>query len=85
MSLIKRVVENFVPDEFCPDPIPKVVLEALEDEVSPFIKIYDIFCPKLCHLFSIIYEVDQTTKFSKMKIHDACLKCLIFGCKHIDL
>ncbi|XP_044466263.1 uncharacterized protein LOC123196340 [Mangifera indica] len=34
VSLIKRVVENFVPDEFCPDPIPKVVLEALEDEDS---------------------------------------------------
>ncbi|XP_048128298.1 uncharacterized protein LOC115751073 [Rhodamnia argentea] len=31
-SLIKRVLDNFVPDEFCPDPIPDVVLEALESE-----------------------------------------------------
>ncbi|CAL5371662.1 unnamed protein product [Camellia sinensis] len=30
--LIKRVVNNFIPDEFCPDPIPKVVLEALDSE-----------------------------------------------------
>ncbi|KAG7985864.1 hypothetical protein I3843_03G049000 [Carya illinoinensis] len=30
--LIKRVVGNFVPDEFCPDPIPRVVLEALDSE-----------------------------------------------------
>ncbi|KAK8511442.1 hypothetical protein V6N13_024079 [Hibiscus sabdariffa] len=31
-SLIKRVLDYFVPDEFCPDPVPDVVLEALEDE-----------------------------------------------------
>lgn len=30
--LIKRVLENFISDEFCPDPIPDVVLEALESE-----------------------------------------------------
>ncbi|KDO55629.1 hypothetical protein CISIN_1g001323mg [Citrus sinensis] len=34
--LIKRVLDNFCPDEFCPDPIPRVVLEALDSEVSPF-------------------------------------------------
>ncbi|KAF2316486.1 hypothetical protein GH714_041827 [Hevea brasiliensis] len=32
--LIKRVLDNFVTDEFCPDPIPNVVLEALESEDS---------------------------------------------------
>lgn len=32
--LIKRVVNNFVPDEFCPDPIPGIVLEALDSEVT---------------------------------------------------
>lgn len=32
--LIKRVLDNFVPDEFCPDPIPDVVLEALDSEVT---------------------------------------------------
>ncbi|GAV64295.1 NT-C2 domain-containing protein [Cephalotus follicularis] len=31
-QLIKRVLDNFFPDEFCPDPIPDVVLEALESE-----------------------------------------------------
>lgn len=30
--LIKQILDNFVPDEFCPDPIPDVVLEALESE-----------------------------------------------------
>lgn len=30
--LIKRVLDNFFPDEFCPDPIPRVVLEALDSE-----------------------------------------------------
>lgn len=34
--LIKRVLNNFVPDEFCPDPVPDAVLEALETEVRPF-------------------------------------------------
>ncbi|KAF8091479.1 hypothetical protein N665_0445s0063 [Sinapis alba] len=30
--LIKRVLNNFVPDEFCPDPVPHALLEALESE-----------------------------------------------------
>ncbi|KAJ7974778.1 EEIG1/EHBP1 N-terminal domain containing protein [Quillaja saponaria] len=30
--LIKRIIDNFVPDEFCPDPVPDVVLEALDSE-----------------------------------------------------
>ncbi|KAF2305972.1 hypothetical protein GH714_009203 [Hevea brasiliensis] len=30
--LIKRVLDNFVTDEFCPEPIPDIVLEALESE-----------------------------------------------------
>ncbi|PSS30332.1 Myosin-H heavy chain like [Actinidia chinensis var. chinensis] len=33
--LIKRLLNNFVPDEFCPDPIPRVVLEALDIEEPP--------------------------------------------------
>lgn len=33
-SLIKRVLDNFSPDEFCPDPVPNAVLEALASEVS---------------------------------------------------
>ncbi|XP_062110619.1 uncharacterized protein LOC133822343 [Humulus lupulus] len=30
--LIKMVLYNFVPDEFCPDPIPEAVFEALDSE-----------------------------------------------------
>ncbi|XP_058227771.1 uncharacterized protein LOC131336113 [Rhododendron vialii] len=30
--LIKRVLINFLPDEFCPDPIPDALLEALDSE-----------------------------------------------------
>ncbi|CAK9145478.1 unnamed protein product [Ilex paraguariensis] len=33
--LIRRVLSTFVPDEFCPDPIPEVVLKALNSE-DPF-------------------------------------------------
>ncbi|CAI9111553.1 OLC1v1011804C1 [Oldenlandia corymbosa var. corymbosa] len=33
-SLIRRVLNSFVPDEFCPEPVPKVVLEALNSEDS---------------------------------------------------
>ncbi|KAL8231637.1 hypothetical protein R6Q57_001415 [Mikania cordata] len=32
--LIRRILDTFVPDEFCPDPIPVVVLEALDSEDS---------------------------------------------------
>ncbi|TKY63089.1 DIL domain containing protein [Spatholobus suberectus] len=31
-SLIKRILDNFVPDEFCPDPIPTDVFEALDSQ-----------------------------------------------------
>ncbi|XP_030530889.1 uncharacterized protein LOC115741231 isoform X2 [Rhodamnia argentea] len=31
-SLIKRVLDNFSADEFCPDPVPNAVLEALASE-----------------------------------------------------
>ncbi|XVE67731.1 hypothetical protein DITRI_Ditri09bG0012100 [Diplodiscus trichospermus] len=31
-TLIKRTLDNFVPDEFCPDPVPDAVFEALEAE-----------------------------------------------------
>ncbi|KAI4387706.1 hypothetical protein MLD38_000118 [Melastoma candidum] len=31
-SLIKRVLYNFVPDEFCPDPVPDSLLDSLDNE-----------------------------------------------------
>lgn len=34
VPLIKRVIDIFVLDEFCPDPIPGVVFQALDSEVS---------------------------------------------------
>ncbi|KAK6930852.1 NT-type C2 domain [Dillenia turbinata] len=33
-SLIRRVLSNFVPDEFSPNPIPDAVLEAIDEEES---------------------------------------------------
>ncbi|KAL4339501.1 hypothetical protein GQ457_08G016220 [Hibiscus cannabinus] len=32
LSLVKRILCNFTPDEFCPDPVPGAVLEALNAE-----------------------------------------------------
>ncbi|PWA61096.1 hypothetical protein CTI12_AA376220 [Artemisia annua] len=32
VALIKRILDRFVPDEFCPDVIPKVVLESLNSK-----------------------------------------------------
>ncbi|KAK9064729.1 hypothetical protein SSX86_016111 [Deinandra increscens subsp. villosa] len=32
VPLIKRILDNFTPDEFCPDPLPDVVLETLDSE-----------------------------------------------------
>lgn len=32
--IIERVLTSFVPDEFCPDPIPQDIIDALETEVS---------------------------------------------------
>ncbi|KAG6398727.1 hypothetical protein SASPL_140196 [Salvia splendens] len=31
-TIIKRVLNSFVPDEFCPDPIPQSIIDALETE-----------------------------------------------------
>lgn len=32
--VIKKVLNNFAPDEFCPDPLPIAVLKALDSEVT---------------------------------------------------
>ncbi|PIN05608.1 hypothetical protein CDL12_21856 [Handroanthus impetiginosus] len=31
-TIIKRVLNSFVPDEFCPDPIPQNIIDALDEE-----------------------------------------------------
>jgi hypothetical protein len=35
VPIINRVLDNFVPDEFNPDPVPETILEALDSEVIP--------------------------------------------------
>lgn len=35
-TIIERVLSSFVPDEFCPDPIPQDIIDALETEVSTY-------------------------------------------------
>jgi hypothetical protein len=35
-SIIRNVLDGFVPDEFCPDPVQDSLLQALESEVSLF-------------------------------------------------
>jgi len=32
-TLIKKILQNFVPDELCPDRVPSGVFEALDSEV----------------------------------------------------
>lgn len=32
--LIKKILDDFFPDEFCSDPVPTTILEALELEVD---------------------------------------------------
>jgi hypothetical protein len=32
--LIKKILVNFLPDEFCPDPVQPTVLEALDLELD---------------------------------------------------
>lgn len=48
-SLIKRVLDNFSPDEFCPDPVPKAVLAALAAEVSDCIHLMVLNDPAKAH------------------------------------
>lgn len=34
--LVKKILYSFVPDEFCPNPIPEAVLDALDSEVIDY-------------------------------------------------
>ncbi|KAJ9562584.1 hypothetical protein OSB04_007744 [Centaurea solstitialis] len=53
--LIKRILDTFVPDEFCPDPIPKVVLEALDSE-DPLEGGKDCVMALPCAAGSVVYH-----------------------------
>ncbi|KAJ6898412.1 hypothetical protein NC652_025048 [Populus alba x Populus x berolinensis] len=48
--MIKRVLNNFVPDEFNPDPIPETIFEALDSEVIPSPRSHCFFENKKRHL-----------------------------------
>ncbi|KAG8384953.1 hypothetical protein BUALT_Bualt04G0171700 [Buddleja alternifolia] len=53
--LIRRVLNSFNPDEFCPDPIPVVVLEALNSE-DPFDTEEDCIMNFPCAAAPIVYQ-----------------------------
>lgn len=56
LSLIIRVLCNFTPDEFCPDPVPGTVLEALNAEVySTSLAFFQLFMRlhKLAAIFTV--------------------------------
>ena len=53
LGVIKRVLCYFTPDEFCPDPVPGEVLEALNAEVE---KISAFFF--LNNHISILYNLE---------------------------
>ncbi|XP_076926664.1 uncharacterized protein LOC143589929 [Bidens hawaiensis] len=53
--LIKRILDTFVPDEFCPDRIPVVVLEALDSEDS-FEDGKDCVTSLPCAAASVVYN-----------------------------
>ncbi|KAK1432693.1 hypothetical protein QVD17_09591 [Tagetes erecta] len=53
--LIKRILDTFVPDEFCPDRIPVVVLEALDSEDS-FEDDEDCVTSLPCAAASVVYH-----------------------------
>lgn len=61
MPLIRRVLNNFVPDEFCPGPVPEAVFETLNTEVS----LYSTFLYLLYNTikFGIIAELLVTNNF----------------------
>ncbi|KAK2413621.1 EEIG1/EHBP1 protein amino-terminal domain protein [Trifolium repens] len=64
-SIIKTIVENFVPDEFCPDPIPTDVFEALDlqDDVEDEEESVKNFP---CIASPIVYSPPQATTIAKI-------------------
>lgn len=60
-SIIKQILENFQPDEFCPDPVPLNVFEALESEVCSlnFMHVSFNYIP--------FFDSDETTNIFELK------------------
>ncbi|CAK7328283.1 unnamed protein product [Dovyalis caffra] len=75
--LIKRVLDNFVSDEFCPDPIPDVVFEAMDTEdaieageesvtIVPCVAAPPIYLPpSAASIAKIVGEFGSKTKLRK--------------------
>ncbi|KAK6155279.1 hypothetical protein DH2020_009527 [Rehmannia glutinosa] len=53
--LITRILNTFIPDEFCPDPIPGVVFEALKSE-DPFNSEEDSIMSFPCAAAPVVYQ-----------------------------
>ncbi|GAB4848008.1 hypothetical protein Ancab_002668 [Ancistrocladus abbreviatus] len=73
-QLIKRVLNNFVPDEFCPDPVPDVLLEVLdsEDALEESIANFPCMAPTLLYtsppafsLTSFIGDMDNQSQLRR--------------------
>ncbi|KAL3829500.1 hypothetical protein ACJIZ3_018302 [Penstemon smallii] len=63
--LIRRVLNSFIPDEFCPDPIPEVVLEALNSE-DPFDTEEDSVMDFPCDAAPIVYQPPSAASVSSI-------------------
>ncbi|EPS67291.1 hypothetical protein M569_07484, partial [Genlisea aurea] len=59
--LIRRILNSFVPDEFCPDPIPGVVIEALHSEEDYFNVEEDEISQLPCGATGIVYRPPSTS------------------------
>ncbi|KAK7271128.1 hypothetical protein RJT34_26772 [Clitoria ternatea] len=73
---IKKILDNFVPDEFCPDPVPYSVFEALESEGDGKESINNFPCiaapivyspPPPTSIASIIGEMGSKSKLRRNK------------------
>jgi hypothetical protein len=71
-TIIRNILDGFVPDEFCPDPVQDSLLQALESEVT---RAYNLCC---CHpkyfkphpKYSPIFAVARTTCWRATRAYD---------------
>ncbi|KAJ7970681.1 EEIG1/EHBP1 N-terminal domain containing protein [Quillaja saponaria] len=63
--LIKRIIKNFVPDEFCPDPVSDVVLIALDSE-DPLEDVEDTVTKFPCIAAPTIYTPPLTASIASI-------------------
>ncbi|CAL9096794.1 unnamed protein product [Musa acuminata var. zebrina] len=64
-SMIKHILSRFLPDEFCPDPIPDAVLQALESE-EPFESSQEEIRNIPCDASPIIYSPPSVTSIKNI-------------------